>query len=135
MPGAGWGQAGRTFAAGEGGGGFGDRSFAAEGGGRVRGRTLRNRRRRRQICTSTLGAGQGSGGLGEGPFAAEEGGAGAGPRPPPLRYNSPPLRSVQFNIRLWHLSRRTEPAYIYWIKRFLRHFRGPPPKTAGPRGG
>jgi integrase len=30
------------------------------------------------------------------------------------------LQSLQSNLRLQHLSRRTEAAYIYWTKRFIR---------------
>jgi hypothetical protein len=35
-------------------------------------------------------------------------------------YKSPLLQSLQSNRRLQHLSRRTEAAYIYWSKRFVR---------------
>ena len=37
-----------------------------------------------------------------------------------MQYNSPLLQSLQSNLRLQHLSRRTEAAYIYWTKRFVR---------------
>ena len=37
-----------------------------------------------------------------------------------MQYNSPLLQSLQSNLRLQHLSRRTEDAYIYWTKRFVR---------------
>ena len=37
-----------------------------------------------------------------------------------MQYNSPLLRSLQVNARLQHLSRRTEQAYIYWTRRFIR---------------
>jgi integron integrase len=37
-----------------------------------------------------------------------------------MRYKSPLLRSLQSNLRLQHLSRRTEAAYVYWTKRFIR---------------
>ncbi len=31
-----------------------------------------------------------------------------------VQYNSPLLNSLQTNLRLQHLSRRTEAAYVYW---------------------
>jgi Phage integrase, N-terminal SAM-like domain len=37
-----------------------------------------------------------------------------------MRYKSPLLRSLQPNLRLQHLSRRTEAAYVNWTKRFIR---------------
>lgn len=37
-----------------------------------------------------------------------------------MQYKSPLLRSLQSNLRLQHLSRRTEAAYIYWTRRFVR---------------
>jgi integron integrase len=37
-----------------------------------------------------------------------------------MQYKSPLLQSMQSNLRLQHLSRRTEEAYIYWTKRFVR---------------
>lgn len=37
-----------------------------------------------------------------------------------MQYKSPLLQSVQSNLRLQHLSRRTEAAYVYWTKRFIR---------------
>jgi hypothetical protein len=37
-----------------------------------------------------------------------------------MRYKSPLLQSLQSNLRLQHLSRRTEAAYVYWTKRFIR---------------
>ncbi len=37
-----------------------------------------------------------------------------------MQSDSPLLRSLQSNLRLQHLSRRTETAYIYWVKRFIR---------------
>lgn len=37
-----------------------------------------------------------------------------------MQYKSPLLRSLQSNLRLQHLSRRTEAAYVYWTKRFIR---------------
>lgn len=49
-----------------------------------------------------------------------------------MQYKSPLLRSVQSNIRLRHLSRRTEGAYIYWIKRFVRHSGRRHPAALGP---
>jgi hypothetical protein len=40
-----------------------------------------------------------------------------------MQYKSPLLRSLQSNLRLQHLSRRTEDAYVYWTKRFVRFCR------------
>jgi integron integrase len=37
-----------------------------------------------------------------------------------MQYKSPLLQSLQSNLRLQHLSRRTEDAYVYWTKRFVR---------------
>jgi hypothetical protein len=37
-----------------------------------------------------------------------------------MQYKSPLLQSLQSNLRLQHLSRRTEEAYVYWVKRFVR---------------
>ena len=37
-----------------------------------------------------------------------------------MQYKSPLLQSLQSNLRLQHLSRRTEAAYVYWTKRFVR---------------
>ena len=37
-----------------------------------------------------------------------------------MQYKSPLLQSLQSNLRLQHLSRRTEAAYVYWTKRFIR---------------
>jgi len=37
-----------------------------------------------------------------------------------MQYKSPLLQSLQSNMRLQHLSRRTEEAYVYWVKRFVR---------------
>ena len=37
-----------------------------------------------------------------------------------MQYKSPLLQSLQSNLRLQHLSRRTETAYIYWTRRFIR---------------
>ena len=39
-----------------------------------------------------------------------------------MQYKSLLLQSLQSNLRLQHLSRRTETAYIYWTKRFVRFF-------------
>ena len=39
-----------------------------------------------------------------------------------MQYKSPLLQSLQSNLRLQHLSRRTETAYIYWTKRFVRFY-------------
>ena len=32
------------------------------------------------------------------------------------------LHSLRSNLRIRHFSRRTEQAYVYWTKRFVRHF-------------
>jgi integron integrase len=37
-----------------------------------------------------------------------------------MQYKSQLLQSLQSNMRLQHLSRRTEEAYVYWVKRFVR---------------
>jgi len=37
-----------------------------------------------------------------------------------MQYKSPLLQSLQSNLRLQHLSRRTEASYVYWTKRFVR---------------
>ena len=37
-----------------------------------------------------------------------------------MQYKSPLLQSLQSNLRLQHLSRRTEDAYVYWTRRFVR---------------
>jgi integrase len=37
-----------------------------------------------------------------------------------VQYKSQLLQSLQSNLRLQHMSRRTEEAYIYWTKRFVR---------------
>lgn len=37
-----------------------------------------------------------------------------------MQYKSPLLQALQSNLRLRHLSRRTEAAYVYWTKRFIR---------------
>ena len=37
-----------------------------------------------------------------------------------MQYNSPLLQSLQSNLRMQHLSRRTEEAYVYWTRRFIR---------------
>jgi hypothetical protein len=37
-----------------------------------------------------------------------------------MQYKSPLLQSLQLNLRLQHLSRRTEVAYVYWTRRFNR---------------
>ena len=45
-----------------------------------------------------------------------------------MQYKSPLLQSLQSNLRLRHLSRRTEAAYVYWTKRFVRFWgSGTPP--------
>lgn len=38
-----------------------------------------------------------------------------------MQYKSPLLQALQSNLRLRHLSRRTEAAYVYWTKRFVRY--------------
>jgi integron integrase len=50
-----------------------------------------------------------------------------------MQHKSPLLQSLQSNLRLQHLSRRTEAAYIYWTKRFVRscRLRHPAELTAG----
>ena len=37
-----------------------------------------------------------------------------------VQYKSPLLQALQSNLRLQHLSRRTEVAYVYWTRRFVR---------------
>jgi integrase len=37
-----------------------------------------------------------------------------------MQWKSPLLQLLQSNLRLRHLSRRTEAAYVYWTKRFIR---------------
>ena len=37
-----------------------------------------------------------------------------------MQYKSPLLQSLQSNLPLQHLSRRTETAYVYWTRRFVR---------------
>lgn len=37
-----------------------------------------------------------------------------------VQYKSQLLQSLQSNLRLQHMSRRTEEAYVYWTKRFVR---------------
>jgi integrase len=49
-----------------------------------------------------------------------------------MRYKSPLLQSLQSNLRLQHLSRRTEAAYIYWTKRFVRFCGLRHPSELGP---
>jgi integron integrase len=36
-----------------------------------------------------------------------------------MQYKSPLLQALQSNLRLQHLSRRTEAAYVYWTRRFV----------------
>jgi integron integrase len=48
-----------------------------------------------------------------------------------MQYNSPLLQSLQSNLRLQHLSRRTEEAYLYWTKRFVRFCGLRHPSTVG----
>jgi integrase len=49
-----------------------------------------------------------------------------------MQYKSPLLQSLQSNLRLQHLSRRTEAAYIYWTKRFVRFCGLRHPSELGP---
>jgi hypothetical protein len=49
-----------------------------------------------------------------------------------MRYKSPLLQSLQSNLRLQHLSRRTEAAYMYWTKRFARFCGLRHPSELGP---
>ena len=49
-----------------------------------------------------------------------------------MQYKSPLLRSLQSNLRLQHLSRRTEAAYVYWTKRFVRFHGLRHPSDLGP---
>jgi site-specific recombinase XerD len=37
-----------------------------------------------------------------------------------MQYKSPRLQALQSNLRLRHMSRRTEAAYVYWTRRFVR---------------
>src|SRR5262245_12178190 len=48
-----------------------------------------------------------------------------------MQYKSPLLRSLQLNMRLRHLSPRTEAAYLQWALRFIRHFQLRHPATMG----
>ena len=54
------------------------------------------------------------------------------PRQPRVQYKSPLLQSLQSNLRLQHLSRRTEAAYVYWTKRFVRFCGLRHPSELGP---
>jgi len=38
-----------------------------------------------------------------------------------MQYKSQLLQSLRSNLRLQHMSRRTEEAYVYWTKRFVRY--------------
>ena len=49
-----------------------------------------------------------------------------------MQYKSPLLQSLQSNLRLQHLSRRTEEAYVYWVKRFVRFCGVRHPSELGP---
>jgi integron integrase len=49
-----------------------------------------------------------------------------------MQYKSPLLQSLQTNLRLQHLSRRTEAAYVYWTKRFVRFHGLRHPSELGP---
>ena len=42
-----------------------------------------------------------------------------------MQYKSPLLQSLQSNLRLQHLSRRTEAAYVYWTKFGIAFARSP----------
>jgi hypothetical protein len=39
---------------------------------------------------------------------------------PRMQYKSPLLQALLSNLRLRHMSRRTEAAYVYWTRRFVR---------------
>ena len=49
-----------------------------------------------------------------------------------MQYKSLLLQSLQSNLRLQHLSRRTEAAYVYWTKRFVRFCGLRHPSELGP---
>jgi integron integrase len=49
-----------------------------------------------------------------------------------VQYKSPLLQSLQANLRLQHLSRRTEAAYVYWTRRFIRFCDRRHPAELGP---
>lgn len=49
-----------------------------------------------------------------------------------MQSKSPFLHSVQANMRLLHLSRRTEAAYLYWVRRFINYSGRRHPKELGP---
>ncbi len=49
-----------------------------------------------------------------------------------MQYKSPLLQSLRSNLRLQHLSRRTEAAYVYWTKRFVRFCGLRHPSELGP---
>jgi site-specific recombinase XerD len=49
-----------------------------------------------------------------------------------MQYKSPLLQSLQSNLRLQHLSRHTEAAYVYWTKRFVRFCGLRHPSELGP---
>jgi integron integrase len=49
-----------------------------------------------------------------------------------VQYKSPLLQSLHTNLRLQHLSRRTEAAYVYWTKRFVRFCDFRHPAELGP---
>jgi integrase len=49
-----------------------------------------------------------------------------------MQYTSPLLQSLQSKLRLQHLSWRTEAAYVYWTKRFVRFCGLRHPSELGP---
>jgi len=49
-----------------------------------------------------------------------------------MQHKSPLLQSLQSNLRLQHLSRRTEEAYVYWVERFVRFCGVRHPSELGP---
>jgi len=49
-----------------------------------------------------------------------------------MQYKSPLLQSLQSNLRLPHLGQRTEAAYAYWIKRFVRSCESATPLNQAP---
>ena len=49
-----------------------------------------------------------------------------------MQHKSPLLQSLQSNLRLQHLSRRTEEAYVYWTRRFVRFCGLRHPSELGP---
>jgi hypothetical protein len=50
-----------------------------------------------------------------------------------MQYKSPLLQSLQSNMRLQHLSRRTEEAHVYWVNALRPFLWAPPPARFGRR--